>query len=310
MKHSLPLFIGAVGLLVGNTGCEDTGLRKTEDLPQRTKPEVWVTNYPLNYFTTRLAGDLATVIYKAPSDEDPAFWKPSDEDLSGFQRADLIISNGATYEKWAATASLPEEKVIDTSAGFSTQFIETKDGSTHSHGNEGAHSHGGTAFTTWIDFKQAIEQANAVRGALAKLCPQGASAIDERFAALQSDLASLDGAMVKAAKAAGGRPLMASHPIYQYWARRYGLNVATVLWEPETVPDDAAMDTLQKILKDHPATLMIWEDTPDPASVAKLKAIGVSSVVFAPTANTPDSGDFLSAMQTNIQQVEQAFATP
>ena len=39
-------------------------------------PTVYVVNYPLQYFTQRIAGNHVQVVFPAPPDEDPAFWKP------------------------------------------------------------------------------------------------------------------------------------------------------------------------------------------------------------------------------------------
>jgi zinc transport system substrate-binding protein len=45
---------------------------------------------------------------------------------------------------------------------------------------------------------------------------------------------------------------------------------------------------------------MIWVVTPEEASVDKLKALGVASVVFDPCGNVSDSGDWLAVMRANI----------
>jgi zinc transport system substrate-binding protein len=95
--------------------------------------------------------------------------------------------------------------------------------------------------------------------------------------------------------------------VYHYFARRYALNLQAVLWEPETVPDDKAMEELKAILAKHPAKWMIWEGEPAKESVAKLDAIGVKSVVFDPCGNVPDAGDFLSVMKANVEALEKAF---
>ena len=87
------------------------------------------------------------------------------------QKADLILLNGATYDKWLAGVSLPESKLIDTSSAFADQYIKTVEAGTHSHGKGGDHSHAGTAFTTWIDFDQALQQARAVKDALTEIRP-------------------------------------------------------------------------------------------------------------------------------------------
>lgn len=271
------------------------------------KPVVAVANYPLKYFAERLAADLIEVRFPAPADEDPAFWQPGDADVAVFQNAALILMNGATYSKWAEKVSLPASKLTDTSEGFKANFIEVKDSVTHSHGPGGEHSHSGTAFTTWIDFSQAIAQATAARAGLGRILPDASGQLDQSLKALADDLQKLDDRMKAVGKRMGGQPVVASHPVYQYWARRYGIHLQAVLWEPETVPDDRAMEDLKKILAAHPAKWMIWEGDPAKESTEKLKAIGVGSVVFDPCGNTPGSGDFLAVMKANVEAMEKTF---
>jgi zinc transport system substrate-binding protein len=52
---------------------------------------------------------------------------------------------------------------------------------------------------------------------------------------------------------------------------------------------------------------MLWEAEPAHASVERLRALGVQSVVFNPCANRPTTGDFLSAMKGNAENLERAF---
>jgi zinc transport system substrate-binding protein len=276
-------------------------------LPKSGKPRVLVDNYPLHYFTTRIAGDAIECVFPAPPDEDPAFWQPSDTVIGWFQDADLILMNGATYSKWVEKASLPSAKLVDTSAGFKASYIEVKDAVTHSHGPEGDHSHGGIAFTTWIDFSQAAAQATAIRTALGRVLPDAATTLDANLKKLTDELAALDAKMKAVGSKMNNAPVVASHPVYQYLARRYAINLKAVLWEPETVPDDKAMEELKGILATHPAKWMIWEGEPAKESVEKLKALGIESIVFDPSGNTPESGDFMSVMQANIIALEKAL---
>ncbi len=44
---------------------------------------------------------------------------------------------------------------------------------------------------------------------------------------------------------------MASHPVYYYLSQRYGLNLKSVLWEPDVVPDEVQWQELEKILETH-----------------------------------------------------------
>jgi zinc transport system substrate-binding protein len=267
------------------------------------KPQVLVANYPLKYFAERIGGGAVDVVFSAPGDEDPAFWQPDDAAIAQFQNADVILMNGATYSKWAEKVTLPQSKLVDTSAAFKAQYIEIKADSTHSHGPGGEHSHSGTAFTTWIDLTQAIQQAEAVKTSLAKFAPDA----EKNFAALKSDLEALDARLIAVGKRIANAPLVASHPVYHYFARRYALNLQSVLWEPENVPDDKAMEEFKTILVKQSAKWMIWEGEPAKESVAKLNALGVNSVVVDPCGNVPESGDFLSVMKANIEGLEKAF---
>jgi len=270
-------------------------------------PTVYVVNYPLKYFTQRIAGDHVQVVFPAPPDEDPAFWKPDVETISAFQVADLIVINGATYAKWLEKTSLPKAKVVNTSAGFQDQYIEIKDSVTHSHGPAGEHAHTGTAFTTWLNFRFAAQQAKAIEAALSRLLPAQQATFAKQYASLEKDLMALDTRLEALVASQRTQPLVASHPVYQYFATRYGLNVQSVLWEPEVMPEDDQWKTLQALLAKHPAKWMLWEGESLAASVKKLQTLGVQSLVFDPCGNTPEQGDFLSVMQQNVVNLRQVF---
>jgi zinc transport system substrate-binding protein len=70
-------------------------------------------NYPLKYFAERIGGDHVRVEFPAPADVDPAYWNPALAGISAFQKADLILLNGAGYAKWIAKVSLPRSKIVD-----------------------------------------------------------------------------------------------------------------------------------------------------------------------------------------------------
>ena len=289
-------------------GCTDRGDDAGPAIPAADRPTVFVVNYPLRFFAERIGGAHVDVVFPAPRDADPAFWQPDAATIVTCQSADAILLNGAGYAKWVPMVSLPEARVVDTSTGFRDALLPVQAGIQHTHGPTGAHDHGGTAFTTWLDLRQAIDQATAVRDALSRLLPDRAAVCAANFRALERDLLALDARMGAIAETIGDRPLVASHPVYQYWARRYDLEVASVLWEPEVVPDDDALAALRRRLADHPAKWMIWEGVPAPQSMAKLAALDIGSVVFEPCANAPDEGDFLDAMRANLTNLERAFA--
>ena len=109
---------------------------------------VAVVNYPLAYMAERIGGEHVEVRFSVPADVDPAFWQPTAEDILAMQAADVILCNGAGYANWMSTATLPTSRVVDTSAAFSGRLIARTDLVTHTHGPDGDHAHGDTAFTT------------------------------------------------------------------------------------------------------------------------------------------------------------------
>lgn len=271
------------------------------------KPTVYVTNYPLQYFTQRLAGESITLVYPVPAETDPALWKPDVPTIAALQKADVIILNGATYEKWLEKVSLPQAKLVNTSRSFHQHYIALTETATHSHGPAGAHAHAGTAFTTWLNLQFAAQQAQAIAQALERLMPEQRAMLTTNATALQRDLLALDQRLTALVTGQRPPPLVATHPVYQYLAQRYGLNVQSVLWEPEVMPEAPQWQRLQALLGTHAASWMLWERPPLRAAVEKLQALGVRSVVFDPCGNTPARGDFLSVMQDNVTNLEQAL---
>ena len=270
--------------------CGEPDAPKAADGP----PVVYIVNYPLQYFAARVTGGAVRVVLPAPAGVDPALWTPDGQTIAAYQRADRILLNGAGYARWTETASLPQSKVVVT---FEGRPILTKGGVTHAHGPDGAHEHGETAFTTWLDPTIAVEQARAI----ARILP------GDGLASLEADLSALDKEIDSVVSGNRDRPVFFSHPVYQYLERRYRLNGKSVHWEPDVVPDAGMWERLDELSRSHPARWMIWEDEPIAETVRRLEALRIKSVVFDPCGNAPESGDYLAVMRRNVQQLAQAY---
>ena len=276
-----------------------------ESAPEsRRGPTVHVVNYPLQYFARRIGGDLVEVRF--PAKGDPAFWKPDDATILAYQGSDLILRNGAGYAKWMATVSLPLAGLVDTSSGFRDRYIRIADTVTHSHGPAGGYEHGDVAFTTWLDLTLAVEQARAIRDAFIRRWPVHEATFESGFGSLERDLAALDASLSTVVPKE--EPLLASHPVFQYWARRYGANLKSVHFEPDAMPDTKGWSELAGLLRDHPARWMIWEGRPLAETERRLLEMGVRCVVFDPCGNAPAEGDFLTAMHANVAALRQSLS--
>ena len=294
-------------------GCAKSGVlpddRSATGLPDDAVFRVEVVNYPLQYLAERIGGDLVEVSFRAPAGVDPAVWAPDAADVSAFQEADLVLLNGAGYERWIDRVSLPQASVVDTSGGFRERYITIKSTVTHRHGSDGEHTHGETAFTTWLDPLLAIEQARAIRDAFAAARPAHEAEFERGFSTLSADLGALDESFGAAFARRADAPLLASHPVYQYLARRYGLEVASVHFEPDELPDEKGWRELRDLAESHRARWMLWEAAPLKPTAQRLAELGIGIIVFEPCGKSPLTGDLLSVMQDNLRRFNTAPGT-
>jgi len=284
-------------------GCNES--KQQTQIETQTSKEVYTVNYPLYYFTQRIAPKSVQVVFPVPQDVDPAFWQPNTEEILSFAQADLIILNGADYAKWRSTASLPESKLVNTSKVFEKDFIHIKSAD-HTHGPGGEHSHAGTAFTTWLDMQQAIKQAEAIKNALVRLEPEHKAQIEQSFLELKQELQQLDTSFKNVIKDQE-QPIIASHPVYQYFARAYDLNLKALLWEPEMKIDAKAQADIKSLLVVHPAKVMIWEGKPTIENIEYIRSLGLKNIVINPCMNRPKNGDFITQMQENLKVFKKAY---
>ncbi len=265
-----------------------------------TQPTVYTVNYPLYYFARRIAGGHARIVLPAPPDSDPAYWQPDQHTVAAYQKADLILLNGAGYAGWVHRSSLPPTRTVNTSLAFSDRYRTLDDVIVHSHGPEGAHEHGSIDFTTWLDPKLAIAHAAAVKRALEKLLPEKKEILQQNSSGLEQDLKKLDRRLEMVFTSHAGRPFIASHPVYNYLAARYGLTLESLHWEPGEMPAESEWRKLAGWFDDRPRGIMLWEGPPCKAVIERMNELGIPYCVFQPCGNRPTDGDYLDVMDANI----------
>jgi len=256
---------------------------------------VVTVNHALQYLAERLVGEGAEVVLPVPQDVDPSFWRPSIADISAIQSADLIVLNGAGFATWTDRVSLPRAKVVNTTAQVEDQFIITES-ITHSHGEGDTHSHEGLASYTWLDPTLAIAQADAIAAALVRRNLGEAAAVKDRLATLKADLETLDAALMSELAGVQDIAIIATHPRYEYFARRYGLSVTSMEWEAGLMPTDDELADLAARVAQTGARILIWEAEPPQAAIEAARAQGLHSVTFVPLAHADGDRAFLDVL--------------
>lgn len=265
--------------------------------------KIYTVNYPLQYMTERISGELAEVTLPMPQGIDPAYWKPKSEAIAAMQSADLIILNGANYAQWVGKHSLPRTKLINSLKNNKEDLIKSGESITHSHGADGEHSHESLAFTTWLDFKLVQEQAKTIHQALVRKLPVQKGLLDRNLKSLIADLQSLDDALMQMKKNWKDEELLASHPVYQYLSKAYDMALTNMHLNPSSYPSKNQWSKIEGDYSKRTFKFMIWEGQPLDDTRSRLKKAGIETIVFDPCANRPKSGDFMSIMQENLKNL-------
>jgi zinc transport system substrate-binding protein len=157
-----------------------------------------------------------------------------------------------------------------------------------------------------LDPTLAQAQARTIRDALMKLMPEGRADFTRNHDALTLALVALDQRFISITAPLEDRPLLYSHPVYQYFDSRYGLSGRALHLEPDQTVTRAQWLELRDVLAEHPATIMLWEAPPLDATKAQLEELGIEVVVFEPAGKRPDGLDFMQRQQANADNLRRA----
>lgn len=296
-------------------GCKKQAPSSDESVGQSTgaNPVIYTSFYPMQYFTERIAGDFAKVVCPVPSDADPIFWQPSRRIIAQFQNADLIILNGAEYEKWVLTTALPDDRVIRTARPLAGSYITFKTVN-HSHGLTGKHTHKGIDGHTWMDPANAKIQANEIYEALKDRYPDHSKQFQTNFKSLAADLDTLRTRFEAITPKLDDALIVCSHPAWNYVGRRFGWTLHILALDPASIPTDKELASLTELTRDHAdLKIVLWESEPISETADLLRdRLGIKSVTFSPCETLNDSDrendiNYFRVMNTNLDRLEAAL---
>lgn len=297
-----PTLVPACALL---TACGGGG---AETAPSAARERaVYTSFHPTTWMAERIAGGLVPVVCPVPDGEDPIFWQPDRATLQAYQRAELVVLNGAGFELWAAGASLPPSRVVEAAAGFEPEWLQYEHATTHSHGAAGEHTHAGLDGHTWMDPLLALEQARAVLAGMCRAFPEHEAELRANARGVEADLQALHATLEALAPRLRAAHVLASHPAYNYLARRYGFDVKSFDLDPEAELGAEQRAALAAEVRPGAVNLLLWESEPG-AAAAGVPA-GLTSVVYSPAEMIPAAertagADFLSVMRDNAARLE------
>jgi zinc transport system substrate-binding protein len=217
------------------------------------KVRVIASFFPLYDFAKNVGGDRAEVSVMVPAGIEPHNWEPTPRDIADAENADMIVYNGAGFERWVS--AINAKFAVDTSIGI--QLMQGAE--------EGVHEESGLDPHIWLDPMLAKQQVEAIRDGFVQIDPVNSGYYHQNAQRYIAELDSLDSFIRSNLSNCELRDFIAFHNAFSYFANRYNLTQHSIQGiSPE---GDVLPQRIQEI-KDLAATLGInviyAEDLIDP----------------------------------------------
>lgn len=178
-------------------------VRQEQGVPEH-RAKVVTSFYPLYDFASHVAGGRADVSSLIPPGVEPHDWEPATGDVAKARSADVLIINGAGFEKWSE--GIGAKRVINTSEGI-----------------ELTHAGGGIDPHVWLDPILAKRQVENIKAALMEADPKNADWYSKNADAYVAQLDGLDAFVKSELAECKESDFIAFHDAFSRFAARYGL---------------------------------------------------------------------------------------
>lgn len=182
--------------------------------------------YPIYEFTSHVGGDRADVFSLVPPGIEPHDWEPTLGDITRARGADVLIINGAGFERWAS--GIGAKAIVNTTEGLDLGAAQKDD-----EGHVGINPH------VWLDPILAKHQVEVIRAALAKADPTNANYYDQNARKFSMTLDALDSSIKQDLASCKKSDFISFHDAFKWFAERYGLvqhSIQGVSPEGEVLP--------------------------------------------------------------------------
>ncbi len=284
--------------------------------PQRAfaqaRLRVLTTTSDLRSLVEAVAGDRVQASHLAAADADVEQYQPRPQDLARLRDAALVVRVGADFDLWfdalvkrSGRADLRRgaERHVDASLGIA--LLEVRGAAL---GAGDGHAHGAGNPHYWLDPANAEIITATLLEALARLDPPNAQYYEARRIAFLDRLQAKRSQWDEALKPLRGRPLIAHHNTWAYFARRFRLNFVGFIEPRPGVPASPAhLDALAKRVRQGQVALIVRQPHESPRNAdflaAQAPAGGVLrvAVLAASVGAVPQAVDYIALFDHNVR---------
>jgi ABC-type Zn uptake system ZnuABC Zn-binding protein ZnuA len=250
----------------------------------QNKPKVIASASIFADMTKVLAGDLVDIESIVPIGSDPHLHEPTPRDAKLVTAADLILVNGLTFEGWL-------NELIEN-AGTSAKMVLITEGISPIQSLVYQNSSDPHA---WMSARNGIIYIENIKNALLALLPNEHKVLEFNFQTYKKQLEDLDLYIENRIKEIpeNQRILITSHDAFQYYGRRYGLRLESILGiSTEAEAQTSDIQRLNKVIRTANVPAVFIESTVNPKllqQIAKDNKVSIGGSLFADSIGDADS---------------------
>jgi ABC-type Zn uptake system ZnuABC Zn-binding protein ZnuA len=342
----IALLIVCMGLLgLSLTGCE----KKQQDIVVTTHPFDVVATYSiLGDLVKQVGGEQVTVKTLVGAGGDAHTYEPTPADSVRLAKSVLLFENGLAFESWLDKlykASGSKAKRIVVSKEIKPRRLDLDDEGDHheehaehdhdahddhkehaehehehesEHAHEHHHHHGEFDPHVWHDVTNVISMVNVIAGALQKVDPANAQQYQTNAEHYVAELMALDDWIKQevARIPAKNRKLVTTHDAYNYFAKRYGFEVVSVLGSISSdVADPSAADVARVVdaIKSFGVPAVFAENIINPKftrQIAQQSGVKVVGTLYSGALGKvgSDGDTYIKMMRANVSTMVKVLA--
>ncbi len=274
--------------------------------PKRNKPLVVSSASIFADIASTIGDTLIESVSIVPIGGDPHIYEPTPGDVQLLNKADLILQNGLTFEGWISDLiknSGSKASVVTITEGIEPIRSEMHQNAVDPH--------------AWMDPVNGKMYAQNIHAALLKLLPEHQEEIQLRFEKYLEQLEQLDQyvsdqiSRIDSSK----RILITSHDAFQYYGRRYGLRLESVLGtSTDADVKTSDMVRLNEVIRNTKVPAVFIESTINPKlinQVASDNNIVIGGKLFSDSLGDPASpaGTYLGMIRHNTDVIIQGLTS-
>lgn len=307
-RHTLPLALTTLAALA-LTGC---GTDASDAAPSSAPAEplaVTVGFYPYEFVTQRVGGPDVTVTNLTKPGGEPHDLELTPAQVAGLSEADLVVySLGFQPAVDVAVEQQAADRALDVLSA-----VELIEGSHDEHAEEDEHA-GEEELEgdphVWLDPTRLAAIADAVADRLAELAPERAEDFQQRAQQLTGELEELDDDLRSGLASCERKEIVTSHDAFGYLADAYGLQqVSLAGLSPEDEASPNRLAEVARFAKANGVTTIFFEELVSPKVAESIaREVGAEAAALTPLEGPPETGDYVTAMRSNLEVLRTALS--